>query len=697
MSSLARGTGVSIHVIKTGHFRRPFQTRAGAVFTRAAGLVVATFLCQSFFWSPGNPWALKLVVSGVALLAALRPDVGLLVLAAVVPFGRVISTVVSPARPVNTIEALALAYLAGWLWNRLRRGIHDRSDSPGLLLGYLFAAVVVASLLVDIAIFRYWKDYWQPFLGQLLAYFARDYLNVGIEFRPWANSFGGLASAVNAARLLEGLALMGTAHALCVDDPSFGRRLLRTLAIAAVGTAMLSVGAALQEWSAGGRSLLSVLQVERIAVHVTKVNTAASSFMLFLPVLLGLEAWSAQSSPRPRSISVLRWTVTAAGTGLLLAAVWLTGSRTAMTAGAIVAVWVSAYAVMRGLLRHTAWRSVVLVVAACGVVAIVVGFGLYLKAKGSAYTSPIGVALDMRVSIWRTAIRMLTAHPLFGIGVGQFQFQVAAFEPDETLVAYLRVSRFNAHNQFLEMAAELGLVGGALFVAMFAAILWRAWTAFRASRDAALGGAITGVVAFLITCLAGQPLLYEVVAHPFWMVLGVVLAGGDTAPAAISAQQPNASRRLRSRLIAWFLVILALSVPVRVWEGKDRVNLALADYGFSGWHHPGDGEPYRLVRGEGTFFTYPQARKLKLPIRRDSEAGRNRLEVDISFDGRLARTLTLTDDEWQTVEFMIPADANRRFRRIDLAVRAAAGVAAQVRVAPAEISEDHAADRVGAR
>jgi hypothetical protein len=42
---------------------------------------------------------------------------------------------------------------------------------------------------------------------------------------------------------------------------------------------------------------------------------------------------------------------------------------------------------------------------------------------------------------------------------------------------------------------------------------------------------------------------------------------------------------------------------------------------------------------------------------------------------------------------MIPADANRRFRRVDLAVRAPAGVAAQVRVAPAETTEDETAER----
>ena len=59
--------------------------------------------------------------------------------------------------------------------------------------------------MVDVGVLRYWRDYWQPFLGQLFTYAARDYLNIGIEFRPWADSLGGIASVAAAARFLRGL------------------------------------------------------------------------------------------------------------------------------------------------------------------------------------------------------------------------------------------------------------------------------------------------------------------------------------------------------------------------------------------------------------------------------------------------------------------------------------------------------------
>jgi hypothetical protein len=71
-------------------------------------------------------------------------------------------------------------------------------------------------------------------------------------------------------------------------------------------------------------------------------------------------------------------------------------------------------------------------------------------------------------------------------------------------------------------------------------------------------------------------------------------------------------------------------------------------------------------------------------------AGRNPLEVHVSLDGQRVQTVTLADDEWQTLELPIPPDPTRRFRRIDLAVSGASGVIAQVRVAAADIVKDDA-------
>ena len=65
---------------------------------------------------------------------------------------------------------------------------------------------------------------------------------------------------------------------------------------------------------------------------------------------------------------------------------------------------------------------------------------------------------DNRTTVWRGAIRMIQAHPLTGIGAGNFKLHVGSYVGLEGRKAFV------AHNTYLEVAAELGLPGLALFV-----------------------------------------------------------------------------------------------------------------------------------------------------------------------------------------------------------------------------------------
>ena len=87
--------------------------------------------------------------------------------------------------------------------------------------------------------------------------------------------------------------------------------------------------------------------------------------------------------------------------------------------------------------------------------------------------------------------------------------------------------RENAHNNFLQIAAELGAVGIAAFLALLAACAGSACGGRCAARDGPdplLAGAGAGAGAFVLTCLAGHPLLTSETAYPFWIVLALAVA-----------------------------------------------------------------------------------------------------------------------------------------------------------------------------
>lgn len=71
-----------------------------------------------------------------------------------------------------------------------------------------------------------------------------------------------------------------------------------------------------------------------------------------------------------------------------------------------------------------------------------------------------------RFSLWGAGWGMLVDNPLFGVGFGQFRMHLSAFMQDFYWVPSINTPEGGtvAHNTFLSVAAELGLVGLALYV-----------------------------------------------------------------------------------------------------------------------------------------------------------------------------------------------------------------------------------------
>ena len=148
---------------------------------------------------------------------------------------------------------------------------------------------------------------------------------------------------------------------------------------------------------------------------------------------------------------------------------------------------------------------------------------IYAPTRGNQKASSI--AARVRVEMARTTMRMVAEEPIFGIGLGEFYQRSGEFSSPELLALFPPAHHENAHNNFLQILAETGLVGLATFVVLLSGALYRA-SKPSGETPASMpwrGALSAACVAFLLTCFGGHPLLTREAAYSFWMVLGLAV------------------------------------------------------------------------------------------------------------------------------------------------------------------------------
>jgi O-antigen ligase len=131
------------------------------------------------------------------------------------------------------------------------------------------------------------------------------------------------------------------------------------------------------------------------------------------------------------------------------------------------------------------------------------------------------------VDLWTVGWRMVEAHPVRGVGTGQFQTSSVHYllrpgfiQRGDFILSTPKV----AHNTYLNILAELGIVGTTLFgiiVAFSVACLYLAARAFARIEDRGMEilvrGLLAGVGGYLVTLM----FISENYSKFFWVVLAL--------------------------------------------------------------------------------------------------------------------------------------------------------------------------------
>jgi len=149
-------------------------------------------------------------------------------------------------------------------------------------------------------------------------------------------------------------------------------------------------------------------------------------------------------------------------------------------------------------------------------------------AKSVNYNPMMLLTDETRMSIYRNTAHIISEHPFIGVGINTFSKNYGKYKTASAEARMKTPDTIYAHNSFLQMGGEMGLLGlGTFFIFLFF-VLKSIWSASRRNADPFLKAfyisVFAAIVAYLINGLTETSLYYSRVVMIFWFLIGMGLA-----------------------------------------------------------------------------------------------------------------------------------------------------------------------------
>lgn len=286
-------------------------------------------------------------------------------------------------------------------------------------------------------------------------------------------------------------------------------------AVVASGLSQALLGYVQFGWHLGPAAFASQHLFLRAYGTFDQPNPYAGYLNMILPIGLGF----ALLGPR----RLRRWGWMAAV--LLLGAVLVSESRGALLAGLVASSAVAACA------SRAAWRSVWAGVFVLLVAAWLASLGLVPTSPADRFLTAVGLgnvtfgsvndanfSAVERAAHWLAGVRMFAAHPLLGVGIGNYSAAYPQYHPRGWYA-----SLGHAHNYYINIAAEAGIMGLATYLLLIGSALWYSFVSVRLAREHVNRAIALGVAGALIATSAHN--IFDVLyVHGTAALLGLLIA-----------------------------------------------------------------------------------------------------------------------------------------------------------------------------
>jgi O-antigen ligase len=305
----------------------------------------------------------------------------------------------------------------------------------------------------------------------------------------------------------------------------------------------------------------------------------------------------------------------AASLGLLVTAILMTGTRSAL-----IAMWMQLVVVLpliawrcRRQLAFAGWTRRLQATALAVIVGTVLllgsipsgnrilleeGYGATALARGlhrAGSIQPGDPSLNLRMVMWRATLNAIQARPLSGLGAGAWESEIPLYQEEGAQLE----TDYYVHNEFLQLVAEYGIVGWIFLLALLAYLVlaaWRSWGGADAQSEAERPWRavfLCSLLALLVVSSIGFPWRLAATGALFAVCLGG-LAGSD---ARLGFTRPLLARplpwspRIAQSALTGVAACLALAVVItdRAAESERKlVRAAQLALGISQSGQPND-------------------------------------------------------------------------------------------------------------
>lgn len=175
------------------------------------------------------------------------------------------------------------------------------------------------------------------------------------------------------------------------------------------------------------------------------------------------------------------------------------------------------------------------------------------REEASSIFDPDHPSNAFRILVWKSSLKMIKDNPFLGIGIGNFKLIYSRYRSlEEWKISGINVQVLKGHNDYLQIASEMGLIGLGLFFWIIISMV----KLYRIGKGDVTSGLMAALMATLIHAFFSFNLQNPATSLYFWFIVGLMAA----AYPPIEKKEHLVKRRNRFRYLAIWLAAVAMLI-----------------------------------------------------------------------------------------------------------------------------------------